>query len=170
MSGGKYIDIFTKPGYKGFDEQRSNVLIPNISHKNFFSRKLNVVLHIMLHKILKTDLMMVIQKNLRNSHGGSAHRKSEQSDFNRIIRKAGMSGDIRIKYRTIYLDDIMLKKTGLKHWTIEWKNGKLFYNNGEQSYFHFQYSKLFHRFKIMPYVDTIDAFYISKNGIHRRGE
>ena len=166
MNGGFYRKAFSKAFYCGFDEQTINVLLPFISNKNLILRKLNILLHVFLYRVNNTRIFKFSHGYLKKYTIRERTLKLRLSDFNKIIYQANLSGDIKIRFKTVYFDDIMLIKAKMRHWSFLWEKGKLYHiDSGELAYFHFQLSKLSKRFKVKPLHHEAKLFYITKKGI-----
>lgn len=67
------------------------------------------------------------------------HGKLE--DFNSILYSAVKRGDVSAYREDMYMDDVMLLEQGMYQADIQWRNGRLFCNNKEILYYHFQLVK-----------------------------
>lgn len=92
--------------------------------------------------------------------------KTERSvcyDFSSIIKYAENINEINVFRNKLYIDDIELIKNMVGKWKIQWENGRLYYENKELIYFHFQFFKFSKKLEFSNNIETSASFRIIKN-------
>lgn len=169
MDGANFKKIFKNQNYQGFDEQLGLIKIRTNPRIIRFSKMLNIFYHLLFDRIFK--IYKIIKYFFLISSGTRANIRKKTNiqlrDFTSIVNSNVLSNKIRAHFKTIFLDDLMFKKSRLENWKIVWEKGKLtdVSNNNEIVYFHFMVSKNRKSFHIGKFSPSLKKFTITWNGI-----
>lgn len=161
---GLFEDVFKDTFYTGFDEQLlkrkfnpETELLSSRMRSHLHRHILKFYFISFLSAIIPSGLKARLRGRMRNT----------AKDFTSIVKHYAESEGIRVLLVRTFQSDLMLKKLGVKNWTITWDKGKLTSSHNREGilYFHFIRSKLNHSFSIQQYVPGTDRFKITCAGI-----
>ena len=146
-----YKKVFSSERYHYFDEVFYKKGI-DLSNKNamFKNVKKRVRKQIFLNRFKKSLLFKFFKSTLRNRIINKKENYNlPLSDFNQIVKAYNLFKKTVFLQNNVYRDDVMRLSAKDKHWDIKWENGKLFLNEQEIMYYHFQLTKYRNEFSIV---------------------
>jgi len=166
---GLYEDVFKDPYYTGFDEQLLKRKF-NPETEYLPSRMRSHLKQHLLKYFIISFVSGIIPSGLKARLKGII--STTVKDFTSILRHYAEDEGIRVLQIRTFQSDLMLRKLGVKRWTITWDKGRLVSSHNSEGilYFHFIRSKLNKSFSIQDIVPGTDRFTITRTGINRDRE
>jgi hypothetical protein len=133
--------IFESPENYYFDEflLKSGVYMNNARYKKT------------IRKILLKQIVFRRLKVLFTGTGLTSKirkRRVVLRDFNSVVRYFAQRGETKVYNKKLYESDFTFATQGIKNWSVEYRNGRLYYQGAELLYFHFQLGKNSNQFYI----------------------
>lgn len=162
--GAYYKKAFLQSKYTGFDEQILNIKISTDPENLNLSKKINTIYHLSLNSIVNSpvkDVLRPFWKIVRKKG------KAELKDFTTIVSESQQNEEIKVIYKTTFQSDLMFLKRKNRNWSLKWDHGKLINEKTgkEILYFHFILSKNSGKFRIDPFPENVQSFYIQPSEI-----
>jgi len=153
-----HIPVFTSEKCYFFDEfvYSQGLKLTNGSIKKFSSRK--ILLHKIRMRIADFFIIKWLSQHIKSRWIRKKYIKVKLYDYNALLRFFEERNEIRIYRKLIYDSDVTRIRKGQKKWKVRWQNGKLYNEDHEILYFHFQHSKFKDTLEIVESIEEYDYF------------
>jgi len=166
--GDHYKSVFRKKFYLGFDEQIKRIKVITNPTFNTYSKRVTIWLHLFTNKIYKISRYLCVNKRCKPlKRRISEHKINNLKDFTSIVKQHKENKDLKVHFRTIFLDDLMFQKMRIKNWNFVWDRGQLTEMNSRKEvlYFHFMISKTKDFFSVSNFNPLKSKIVVTRAGI-----